>query len=212
MRLSIFIFLMITAAACQHSSKIPDNFDYGKMENGVYTNNYFDFEIPVPDKWTVQTKEQVQQLRKQGEDSAYGDNAELKTKIKAADIQTAILLTVFKNKTDSAINGFNYSFIILAENLDNSGEKEGKDYLAHAKEIMKQSNVSYQFSPEFYSEKIGNKKFDGMDVSLIANADNVQQSYYSRIDRNFALSFIISYASNEQKTELKNIINKIRFR
>ncbi|MFI5186948.1 MAG: hypothetical protein ACHQF0_09500 [Chitinophagales bacterium] len=212
MRLSIFILLLAITTACQRSSKIPEDFDYGKIENGVYTNNYFAFEIPVPAAWAVQSREQVQQLQKQGEDIASGNNTELRTKLKAADIQTAILLTVFKNKPDSAISGFNSSFIILAENLGMSGVKEGKDYLEHAKEIMKQSNVSYLFSPEYYSEKIGNKKFDAMDATLSSNADSVRQIYYSTIDRNFALSFIISYSNSQQKTELKNIINKIRFR
>ena len=51
-----------------------------------------------------------------------------------------------------------------------------------------------------------------MDVSLNGQAQNVQQSYYSIIDRGFALSIIISYGDDEQKAELKNIINKIKFR
>ena len=90
--------------------------------------------------------------------------------------------------------------------------KKGSDYLAHAKEIMQQSNMSYQFAPDYSTEKIGNKEFDRMDVSLNGQTENVQQSYYSVIDRDFALSIIISYGDDQQKAELKNIINKIKFR
>ena len=209
MRLFFFAIVLLTIAGCKQQ---PKNFDYGKIENGVYANNYFDFEIPVPSNWAVQNKEQVQQLQKNGEELVSGNNKELGAKIKAADIRTAILLTVFKNKTDAVTDKFNSSFIILSENLGGMPIKKGSDYLAHAKEIMQQSNMSYQFAPNFSTEKIGNKEFDRMDVSLNGQAQNVQQSYYSIIDRGFALSMIISYADDEQKAELKNIISKIKFK
>jgi hypothetical protein len=141
-----------------------------------------------------------------------GNNKELGAKIKAADVRTAMLLTVFKSKTDAVTDKFNSSFIILSENLGGMPIKKGRDYLAHAKEIMQQSHMSYQFAPDYPTEKIGNKEFDRMDVALNGQPENVQQSYYSVIDRNFALSIIISYGDDEQKAELKNIISKIKFR
>jgi hypothetical protein len=209
MRLFFFAVVLLVVAGCKQQ---PKNFDYGKIESGVYTNNYFDFEIPVPPNWAVQNKEQVQQLQKTGEELVSGNNKELGAKIKAADIKTAILLTVFKNKTDAVTEKFNSSFIILSENLGGMPIKKGSEYLAHAKEIMQQSNMSYQFAPNYAREKIGNRDFDRMDVSLGGQTPNVQQSYYSVIDRDFALSIIISYEDDEQKAELKNIINKIKFR
>jgi hypothetical protein len=208
MRLFFLAVLLLVIAACKQQ---PKNFDYGKIENGVYKNNYFDFEIPVPANWAVQNKEQVQDLQKTGQELVSGDNKELGAKVKAANIRTAMLLTVFKNKTDATTDKFNSSFIILSENLGGMPIRKGRDYLAHARDIMQQSNMSYQFAPNYSTEKIGNKEFDRMDVSLPGQPD-IQQSYYSVIDRDFALSIIISYADAEQKAELKNIINKIKFR
>jgi phosphomevalonate kinase len=208
MRIFILVLSLVAMLSCRHSSKIPDDFDYGKIENGVYNNNYFQFKIPVPENWAVQTREQVQQLQKQDGEAVSTNNSELRSTIKAADVQAAILLTVLKNKPENSLNEFNSSFIILAENVGNTVMKAGRDYLEHAKEIMKQSNLSYQFAPEYYSEKIGNRKFDAMNITL----DSVQRTYYSMINRNFALSLIISYRDDQQKQELKNVINKIRFR
>jgi len=209
MRLFFFAVVLLAIAGCKQQ---PKNFDYGKIENGVYTNGYFDFEIPVPPNWAVQNKDQVQQLQKTGEELVSGNNKELGAKIKAADVRTAMLLTVFKNKTDAVTDKFNSSFIILSENLGGMPIKKGSDYLAHAKEIMQQSNMSYQFAPDYSTEKIGNKEFDRMDVSLNGQTGNVQQSYYSVIDKDFALSIIISYGDDQQKAELKNIIDKIKFK
>jgi len=209
MRLFFCAVLLLSIAGCKQQ---PKDFDYGKIEKGVYTNNYFDFEIPVPANWAVQNKEQVQQLQKTGEEVISGSNKELGAKIRAADVRTAMLLTVFKNKTDAVTDKFNSSFIILSENLGGMPIKKGSDYLAHSKEIMQQSSMPYQFAPNYASEKIGNREFDRMDVSLGGQTGNVQQSYYSTINNNFALSIIISYGDNEQKAELKDIINKIKFK
>jgi|ERR1051326_7171713 hypothetical protein len=212
MRFALCILLLVVVCACKQSSKIPENFDYGKIENGVYSNNFFDFEIPVPEKWIVQDKEQVKQLQKQGEELIAEKDKELAKKVKAGDISTAILLTVFRNRTDSAVasDQFNSSFVILAENLGTlSGINKGDEYLTHAKTFLQQSG--YKFPSGFYSEKIGNKKFDGMDVSMNQKGTEVKQSYYSTIAKHFALSIIISFVTDEQERELKNILNRIKF-
>src|SRR5438552_17365781 len=108
MRLALSILLLVVVSACKQSSKIPENFDYGKIENGVYSNNYFDFEIPIPEKWVVQDKEQVKQLQKEGEDLIAEKDKELAKKIKAGDISSAILLTVFRNRIDTVVgNDYN---------------------------------------------------------------------------------------------------------
>jgi len=210
MRIFLFSVLLFALVGCKEAEK---NFDYGKIENGVYTNDYFDFNIPVPQSWDVRNDEQVKQLQKKGSGLISGNNKELEAKIDEADVNTIVLLTVFKNKDDTAANKFNPSFIILCENLQGSPDiKKGKDYLDHAKYLMQQSKMPYQFTPEYFTEKIGNKEFDRMDAVLDGQMGGIQQSYYSIIDKGYALSIIISFVDTDQKTELKEIINKIKFK
>ena len=210
MRIFLFSLLIFTLVRCKEAEK---NFDYGKIENGVYTNDYFDFNIPVPQSWDVRNDEQVKQLQKKGSGLISGNNKELEAKIDEADVNTIVLLTVFKNKDDTAANKFNPSFIILCENLQGSPDiKKGKDYLDHAKYLMQQSKMPYQFTPEYFTEKIGNKEFDRMDAVLDGQMGGIQQSYYSIIDKGYALSIIISFVDADQKTDLKEIINKIKFK
>ena len=210
MRIFLFSVLLFALVGCKEAEK---NFDYGKIENGVYTNDYFDFNIPIPQSWDVRTDEQVQQLQKKGSGLISGNNKELEAKIDEADVNTIVLLTVFKNKDDTAANKFNPSFIILCENLQGSPDiKKGKDYLDHAKYLMQQSKMPYQFTPEYFTEKVGNKEFDRMDAVLEGQMGGIQQSYYSIIDKDYAFSIIISFVDADQKTELKGIINKIKFK
>ena len=129
MRIFLFSLLIFTLVRCKEAEK---NFDYGKIENGVYTNDYFDFNIPVPQNWDVRNDEQVQQLQKKGSGLISGNNKELETKIDEADVNTIVLLTVFKNKEDTTAVKFNPSVILLCENLQGSPDiKKGKDYLDH---------------------------------------------------------------------------------
>jgi len=210
MRIFLFSLLLFTLVGCKEAEK---NFDYGKIENGVYTNDYFDFNIPVPQNWDVRNDEQVQQLQKKGSGLISGNNKELEAKIDEADVNTIVLLTVFKNKEDTSAVKFNPSFILLCENLQGSPDiKKGKDYLDHAKYLMQQSKMPYQFTPEYFTEKVGNKEFDRMDAVLDGQMGGIQQSYYSIIDKGYALSIIISFVDADQKTELKEIINKIKFK
>ena len=210
MRIFLFSLLLFTLLGCKEAEK---NFDYGKIENGVYTNDYFDFNIPVPQNWDVRNDEQVQQLQKKGSGLISGNNKELEAKIDEADVNTIVLLTVFKNKEDTTAVKFNPSFILLCENLQGSPDiKKGKDYLDHAKYLMQQSKMPYQFTPEYFTEKVGNKEFDRMDAVLDGQMGGIQQSYYSIIDKDYALSIIISFVDHDQKTELKGIINKIKFK
>ena len=210
MRIFLFSVLLFALVGCKEAEK---NFDYGKIENGVYTNDYFDFNIPVPQNWDVRNDEQVQQLQKKGSGLISGNNKELEAKIDEADVNTVVLLTVFKNKEDTTAVKFNPSFILLCENLQGSPDiKKGKDYLDHAKYLMQQSKMPYQFTPEYFTEKVGNKEFDRMDAVLDGQMGGIQQSYYSIIDKGYALSIIISFVDADQKIELKGIINKIKFK
>jgi hypothetical protein len=212
MRSSAYLLLLIVVVSCQQPGRIPDNFDYGKIEDNVYKNQYFHFQLPVPETWVVQNKEQTEKLVKEGKEYIQQHNKEMEKTIKAGDVSTATLLTVFKNKTDSVTGEFNPSLMVIAENLGSgSGVRSGKDYLISAKKLMEKSGIPYRFSNEFQVDKIGNRKFDVMPVSVTSGGIGVNQFYYTTIEKNFALSMIISFSGDVQKNQLVSIIDKIKF-
>jgi len=211
---SLTFLLLLLVISCQQPGKIPENFDYGKVENNVYKNQYFHFQLPVPADWAVQNKEEIDKMMKQGSEyiNEHSKDKNMDKAIQASAVTTATLLTVFKNKTDSVTGEFNSSFMIIAENLGSrSGVRSGKDYLMAAKKLMEKSGIAYQFPNDFQFDKIGNRKFDVMPVSITTNGLDVGQVYYATVEKNFAISVIISFAGDEQKNQLVNIIDKIKF-
>jgi hypothetical protein len=200
--------------SCRQSQKIPENFDYGKTENGVYTNKYFDMEVPVPDKWVVQNKEQTEALIQKDNEAIEKSNKELTPQIKTGKVRSATLLAVFKNRTDSLTSEFNASILIRAENLGTiPGIKTGVDYLAQVEKLMRKARMGYQITPGFTSKKIGGKEFDVLRVTRNeGEVRDIKQLYHATIDKGFALAIIISFDTDQQAEELHDILHNIKFR
>ena len=208
--LPAILFAILLISGCNLlERRIPENFDYGKAENGIYKNEFFNLEVRYPQEWVVQSKEQVDALREKGGDIVAGDNESLKRAVKASEVNSAYLLTVFKYEVGAPVE-FNPSFMVMAENTKMvPGIKDGKDYLFHAKKLLEQTQLGYTISDDFYHKKIGSKEFYVMEASLSAGGMSVQQEYMVTVLNGFSLAFVASYGNEEQKNELYSIIEKV---
>jgi hypothetical protein len=214
MRQWLFFLFVIILFSCNDSRKIPENFDYGKVENGVYKNSFFDFELPIPVGWNVQSREQNDKIGEEGRKIIGEHNKELSEKIKTDEVNSATLLAVFKYRDDTVVKQYNPSFGMIAENLGKfSGSKTAKNYLERAKSLMQQSGIPYHFAPDITTEKLGNKEFALLKLTATYKGNvDVDQLYYCCIEKGFALSLIASFGNDEQRNELLNILSNIRFK
>jgi len=211
MKKIIYLFIVTVLFSCSNQKKeLPDDFDFGKTEKGLYKNDYFDMEVSFNPNWIVQDKQKMNQLVKLGNDLIAGDDKKLKYFVKASQVNTAYLLSVFKYEVGAAVD-FNPSFMIVAENTKNfPGIKNGKDYLFHAKKLLKQSQMSYSFEKEVFEKTIGNSLFHVMEAKLNSMGKTIIQEYLTTVNKTFSLSFIISYATQEEKNELYEVINNTK--
>ena len=184
--------------------------DFGKTENGSYKNDYFDMEVLFNPNWIVQDKQEMNNAAERGSDLITSDNENLKSILKASQVNTAYLLHIFKHEVGAAVE-FNPSFMIVAENTKNfPGIKNGKDYLFHAKQFLKQTQIPYSFEKEVFEKKIGDSLFHVMEARLDYMGKIVIQEYISTVNKGFTLSFIIIYSTEEEKKELYEVINNIK--
>jgi hypothetical protein len=206
------VFLSIvnfTFSFAQKSKK----FDYGTLTDSVYTNSYFNLKMVIPSDWYVQSKEEVKQLMKTGENVVVGDDKALKAMVKASEVNSANFLTVFKYERGAPVD-FNPSFILMAENVSASpGVKSGSDYLFHTRKLMKQVQLKYTFPEEdFKSEVFGGQTFYKMKAELDISGLLVKQDYYATVINGFCLSFIASYIDEEQSAELVKVLRSMEFK
>jgi hypothetical protein len=207
-----FILLALLILCCNNKGLTQD-FDYGQIENNKYYNSFFNFEMIIPTGWIVQSKEQTENLTKQGADLVAGDDKNMKSAIKASEINSASLLVIFKYEVGAAVE-YNPSIMLISENLINApGIKTGSDYLFHVRKMLKQSQVQY----DYFDENFKKKTINGQDLFLM-NASieymglKIKQVYYSTIINGFSLGIIISFVGKEQQKEISKVINSIKFR
>lgn len=207
----IYVLFIISILSCAKKEKnLPDNFDFGTTEQGVYTNNYFDMKVQFDPNWAVQDKKQVNNLVESASDITMKDNQNLKSIVKASMVNSAYLLTIFKHEIGAPV-AFNPSFMIIAENTKNfPGIKNGGDYLFHARKLLDQTNLEYRYEKEVYEKKVGNTGFSILEAKIDVGDITVTQEYYATVMNGFSLSFIASYMNESERDELYQIINNMK--
>jgi hypothetical protein len=209
-KLLLVIILLSIFPNCPANAQSTD-FDYGNIEQNIYKNKYFGIEITLPQDWVIQSREEIDNIMKTGKNLVAGDDAKMKAVIKASEVNSANLLTVFKYEIGSAVE-YNPNMSMITENIKNfPGIKSGKDYLFHARKFMEQSQFKYDsLDSEFTKENINGIEFYKMNVEISYMKIKIKQVYYSSVINKFSLNFIISYISDEQKSELINSLNTLK--
>ena len=213
-RTFVFLFSIALLLSCHQASKIPDDFDYGKTENGVYTNKYFGMEITIPDHWIIQTKGQVDSIMNKGKKILEEKNKEIASHVEKVLEHSPTLLMVFKYPPASAIIGYNPYFMIMSEKLNPlSGINTGIDYLENERKLTEQAKIGYHASSDYSVKKIGEKEFDVLRFTrAVGEQMDVQRVFNVRIEKGFALNIILSYASAKQEEELMDVLRHIKFK
>ena len=211
MKTLIYLLAAAVLVGCSSQEKnLPESFDFGKTENGTYKNDYFNLEITFDPNWIVQDKQQMNDLVDLGSEMVAGDNESLKSVVKAAQVNTAYLLTIFKHELGAPVE-YNPSFMAIAENTKNSpGIKDGSDYLFHAKKMLEQTQIQYYFDNDISEKKIGKSKFHVLEAKLDYVGKTIIQEYICTVSKGFSLSFIISYTTDAEKEELYQIIDNMK--
>lgn len=214
MKQAITLMLFITALTLTGCKQKPiveqEGFDYGTVANNKYTNKFFNIEMDVPAGWDVQDQKEREAIMKEGQKIAAGDNATLKAAIKASEVNSANLLTVYQHKMGAAVE-YNPSFMLVAENLKNFPTiKTGAQYLDNAKKLLSSSTMDITHIDDKYTKRnIKGIDFYVMNVTMNVQNIPIHQLYMTTIKDGFAVGFIYSYMTEDQKTELEKVANSI---
>ena len=172
--------------------------DAGTVRDSTYTNKYFGMQVRIPDGWQVQDNEATKALIERGRDLAVGDDKNLDAAIRASEQRSVTLLTVFKYAPGSPVD-FNPSFMCVVERTqDLPGIKKGSDYLFHVRKGLSASKLAPVFEKEIYDTMLNGVDFSVLETKLVIGKSEIRQKYCTTILRGYALSFIISYNTNEE--------------
>jgi len=190
--------------------KASDEIDFGTLKNSVYQNNYFGLTVTFPTDWSVQDQESQRQIMAAGRAVVAGNDKNLTAAIKqASELQTVNLFAVFKFAMGSPVP-FNPAILGVAERVRQlPGIQRGKDYLFHARELLKSSQLQATFPKEFYTARLGGVDFDVMDSEIAIRGMMVKEKYYAAIRKGYALAFVVSYQTDEQEALQRKVLDTI---
>lgn len=197
----IGLFLSVQVGCSQTAT---EEIGYGSISETVYQNEYFGFEIQVPEDWSVQSLAQQKELMQVGADLLAGDDEALKQVMKASEAQTVSLFTFMKYEAGAPVE-FNPSLIGLGERVAlMPGIKRGKDYFFHARKLLEQGQIPYEFPQEIFSQSVAGIDFDVMPAEVTMAGLTIYQHYFATRIKDYMLVLIISYSTDEEYQALQS--------
>lgn len=183
----------------------------GEMNGNTYTNNYFDLSFSIPETWTLKSEQQIQQMNAKGAAMIAGDDEDKKEEFKLSEIRELTLVYAAKHELGYD-KGFNSSILCICENLIFRGSsiKSGADHLEEVQKYLEGTNILISFS-SITSEALGSKKFDVYRTKTTYDIGVVNQKMYSSVIDGYVLTFIITFSSEQELSELESILNTITF-
>ncbi|MDW5287271.1 hypothetical protein [Formosa sp. PL04] len=204
--------LILCVISCKKEVKnLPEDFDFGETKDNVYINPYFGLTFEYPSDWSLQSKHDIKAITDTGEKYLARENTKMGSILKASQINTAYLFSIFRHPLKST-QDYNASLSVIAENIAGNPEiMRGRDYLFNSKELLKQTPAQYEFEEGFDTKIIDGDTFDILRAKASYGRHNVEQEFFCIVRHGFSLSFILSYTNGEEKAALYKIINSIEF-
>ncbi|MCX7745634.1 MAG: hypothetical protein N2645_01910 [Clostridia bacterium] len=210
------IGIMTLTSSCMMPNLSTAKADPGKFEGNTYKNDYFGLSLQIPKDWSIQDEAAKKELTEKGKEAIAGDDEKKKKALDSSDAKTLNLVVAFKYpQNQEPLGTFNSNFMSVAEKislLTGTKVKTGKDYFKYARKLLESTQIPYNFDKEMYTETVGGKKFDVMEVNVDVNGVTLYQKYYCRIIKSYALVFITSYSTEDQLDETSKILQTVKFK
>jgi hypothetical protein len=206
---TIILVIFVLCSSAYPQGGVP-GLDAGTVRDSTYTNKYFGMQVHIPDSWQVQDNEATRALIERGRDLAVGDDKNLDAMIRASEQRSLTLLSVFKFAPGAPVD-FNPSFFCVVERIDGlPGIKKGSDYLFHVRKGLAASKIAPTFEKEIYDTTLAGGEFGVLETKLAVGKLEIRQKYYATILKGYALSFIVSYSSNEELRVQNEMLHSIK--
>lgn len=205
LRISALLVIGLWSWGCQ-SETAERVIDFGKFEDGVYSNTFFNLAIAIPEGWHVLDAETRNQMMRRGGKLVAGDNRNLKAAMNAADLDSLNLLAAYEHAPGAPVSS-NPGIMIVAEKIEYMpGIKRGRDYHYHTKKMMRMSNLNVAFNEEIYEASIDDVSFDVLEMQINMGQMNIMQKQYVTIMNGYALLVGLTYQDSEGLYKLEDIL------
>ena len=182
----------------------------GRLSHNRYSNRYFGFTIRKPYAWTALNDEQRLKSLKAGEKIIAGNNSALQQQYRKANADTLNLFAFYRYPLGTP--RLNPSVLSVAENVSKYRTTISEyGYLSNVKRLLSNTKLNARFGSLITTRQLGGVEFRALKVYTYINGVNVEQDYYVKITKGYALSFIATYTDVVSRLATNRILSSIRF-
>ena len=183
-KILIILFIVSFLTSFGQNENFPSQ--HSKLSKTSYTNDFFEIEIPISDKWHIQNKDEIKNMHneKSGSGSTYA---------------SSVLLSMFKYKKQKR-NKINYNFSLVYEKKQGSITSMTESLIEL---LEKQSFNIINVEPV----QINETNF----TAIKTNISDIKQDYLLIEKRGYFISFIFTYSTNEEKQQVYYFLENMKF-
>lgn len=180
-------------------------FDYGMVENNVYSNKFFGLRFTSPDTWEIQEQSYGNSVLEKGQNTLKSKNTRVQ---KAIDNVTQTVRILFTSKKGIGSEGVAI-FLCAAEFLNGQLITSGTDYLRASMNGHKQSILpsGYEVIYEIKQDKLGAKNLPYYE----AQTPVLKQRFYAIKKNNYGILFVLTYQEEADLQKMREILTNADF-
>jgi len=186
--------------------------DFGKLEGGAYSNDFFGFSLMLPEGWFVLGTDDNKKIMDKGR-QAVEESAPEKKKagLEASLARTSILLSTSKYRPGTPGPEPNAMFVCVAERILTDLVKTGADYLSLGQRSLA-GTAKLEFAGPVRTEKVGGVEFTVADLKLTAGSVVRTRRQYVRIMKGYALILAYVYFDEADLKTFDGVLGTVKFK
>lgn len=183
--------------------------DLGRVENSTYTNQQFAFKVNLPSGWHVQERATSEATMKLGREIAKGSDKRVNDALNNSAQTTTILFMVSKFPVSSP--GGAQALMQCAVEKVFDPRVTSHLYMESNKKIMLGTSLQYKLTRDTHTQMIGGLNFSVFEVERPSGDVTVKQKYYGAMRKGFALFFVATYITEEDRLVLEKMMQTVKF-
>ena len=146
-----------------------------------------------------------------GVQSAFGNDNKLLTAMDEADPQKVNLFVALMYPDETQVD-FNPNIICTAvRRRFLPGIRNARDFHSYARGLLEASDLDVVFPRELWVEALDGKEFVVGYVEISTADTTVRSMSYVTIREGCLLQFVLSFTTDEQERELRNVLDSLKF-
>lgn len=187
--------------------------DQGRLQDGVYTNDHFNFSFTVKPGWVAMDAAARKAVTEAGKAIVEeGATEKKKAEMEAAMSRTSVLISVSKYAVNSPTTEFNAMLMCMAERVPTAVIKTGDDYLRASLLAFEGTAMKAEIVGRTRVERLDGVPFTVADIKLSAGRRVIMQRYHVRLVGAHILAFVYSYVDEVDLLPADEMMNTLRFK